>query len=281
MSAGILDLQSSNHDGAEPKTASYRRPRPYGVIALSAAVVLLGGYSVWGIQSSRKGLGDQQATIGQLSSRLLSLTQENLSLGSQLTETRSQLEDSTKRLTAADEQVASRARTLAAQSRSEAQRAAQQLDDKLGVQQKEFGALAGAVGGIRSEVDGNRAELDKAAQELLSHGNLIATNHDELLALKRLGFRDYFEFDLKSSKRFTRVGPLALRLNKTDRGHQRYTLTVVVDDKRVEKKDNGLLEPVQFYVPGTRGVLEVVAAEIHDGRVVGYISSPKETTPIS
>jgi hypothetical protein len=280
MNAGILDLQSPDKDGITAQPASAPR-RPYGLFALAAAVIALGSYSVWGVQSSRSSLGNQQTVIGQLSGKLAALKQENLHLGSQLAETRSQLEDSTKRLMAADELQSSRARTFATQGRAEAQRSAKQFEDKLGEQQKEVGALAGAVGGIQGDVAVNRAEIDTAVKELLRHGNLIATNHDELVALKRMGFRDYFEFDLRQSKTFTRVGPVALRLNKTDRGHGRYTLTVVVDDKRVEKKDNGLLEPVQFYVPGTRSMLEVVAAEIHDGRVVGYVSAPKETTPIS
>lgn len=282
MKTGILELQTSKPDGAvaEPAAAASGRRRPYGLVVLSAFGVVLGGYSIWGVQSSRSMLDVQQAVIGRLSSQLAALTTENGRLRTQLADTRGQLDESAKRLAATDE-LASRARSLAAQGRSEAQRSAKQLEGQLGEHQKEVGALAGTLDGIKGEIAMNREGLDGALGELLRHGSVIARTRDELEALKQMGLRDYFEFDLRQSKKFTRVGPLALRLNKTDRGHQRYTLSVVVDDKRVEKKDNALLEPVQFYLPGTRSTLEVVAAEIHDGRVVGYISSPKEPAPIS
>jgi hypothetical protein len=225
-------------------------------------------------------LSAQQAAIGRLGGEVQTLTSENAKLGTQLADARDRLEDSSKRLAATDE-TANRAHVLAAEGRGEARRAAKKLAGDIGDQQKEVGTLAGSIDGVKADVARARDGVDQALGELQGHGTLIARNRDELLALKRTGLRDYFEFDLRQSKTFTRVGPLALRLNKTDRGHQRYTVTVVVDDKRVEKKDNALLEPVQFYVPGTRGVLEVVAAEIHGGRVVGYVSSPKEPAPIS
>jgi chromosome segregation ATPase len=275
MKTGIFDLEEPEHSAAAPA------PRQRGaLIALSAVVVSLGGYTVWGVQTNRSQLGAQRALVGQLNLQLTSLTSQNGSLRTQLDETRTQLDESARKLVAADE-LAGSARALAQKGRSEAQRSAKLLEEKLGEHEKEVGTLNGSVDGIKGDLAANRAELDKAFGELLKHGSLIARNHDELETLKKMGFRDYFEFELRQAKSFTRVGPLALRLNKTDRGHQRYTFTVVVDDKKVEKKDNALLEPVQFYVPGTRSMLEVVAAEIHDGRVVGYVSSPKEAAPIS
>jgi hypothetical protein len=43
-----------------------------------------------------------------------------------------------------------------------------------------------------------------------------------------------------------------------------------------------IFEPVQFYMPGTRSVIELVAREVADGRILGYVSSPRETaTPLS
>jgi chromosome segregation ATPase len=199
-------------------------------------------------------------------------------LKTQLTETRTQLDTAREGLAAADAAV-ERARTLALQNRQEARRSAEQLEGAIDAQHAAVGLLGGSVDAVKGDVAANRQELDRALADLGQQNSLIARNRDELDALKRSGSRDVFEFDLRKSKTFTRVGPLAVRLNKTDDKHQRYTVTLVVNDRQVEKQDNGLLEPVQFYLPGTRGATELVAQEVRDGRIVGYVSGPKEITP--
>ena len=53
-------------------------------------------------------------------------------------------------------------------------------------------------------------------------------------------------------------------------------MTLLLNDKRIEKKDKTLLEPVQFYLQGTRHLLEIVIFEVDRNRIVGYLSVPKE-----
>jgi len=286
MTTGILEPRTEEQRPTAPEPSSLpsftppARERGRGFIALSAAVALLAVYSLWGVQSSRSTLSTQRSAIGNLTGKLAALSTDNASLKSLLDDTKSRLEAAERRLAAADES-ADRARALALQNRSEAQRAGQRLGGAIDEQRTQVGALTGTVDGVKADVGANRKDIDRALGNLGEQGGLIARNREELDVLKRVGSRDYLEFDLRKAKEFTHVGPLALRLNKTDGKHQRYTVTVVVDDKRVEKKDNALLEPVQFYIPGTRSVLELVAREIHDGRIVGYVSSPKEVTPRS
>jgi hypothetical protein len=73
---------------------------------------------------------------------------------------------------------------------------------------------------------------------------------------------------------------LSLRLNKTDYDRQKYTLTVLVDDKQIEKKDKTLLEPVQFYLPQSRSLREIVVYELGEDEVEGYVSLPKEVVAL-
>ena len=42
-----------------------------------------------------------------------------------------------------------------------------------------------------------------------------------------------------------------MALNKTDPKKSKYTMTVLADDKSIEKKDKTAGEPVQFYVKGS------------------------------
>ena len=284
MTTGITEPRTEGERPITPASLSppaVAPPAPrWGLIALSAVVALLGVYSVWGIQTSRSALGTQSAAISDLSGRLDSVATENTTLKSQLADTRGELDVTRKRHDEAD-QAAGRARALALRNREEAERSAKQLGGAIDEQQTKLGALGGTVDGVKTNVSANRTDIDRALGGLSDQNGLIARNREELDALKRLGDRDYLELDLRKSKEFTRVGPLSVRLNKTDQKRQRYTVILVVDDKQVEKKDNALFEPVQFYIPGTRSVMELVAQEIQDGRIVGYVSSPKETVPRS
>jgi outer membrane murein-binding lipoprotein Lpp len=212
-----------------------------------------------------------------LSGRLEALASENATLKRQVADARSQLDAARKALAAADE-AASQAGGLALRYRSEALGSAQQLESAIDEQETQVGALSGSVDGVKNDVSATRRDLDRARQPRPAErpDRAQPRTAGRVQAIGRS--RDYVEFDLRNSKAFTRVGPLSLRLNKTDERHQRYTVTVVVNDRLVEKKDNALLEPVQFYMPGSRGVTELVAQEVQDGRIKGYVSSAKETT---
>jgi hypothetical protein len=55
----------------------------------------------------------------------------------------------------------------------------------------------------------------------------------------------------------------------------RYTIDVLADDQRVEKKDKGANEPVQFYIAGARQPYELVINHVKNNQVVGYLATPK------
>jgi hypothetical protein len=105
---------------------------------------------------------------------------------------------------------------------------------------------------------------------------LIATNRNELEQLKARGERDYFEFNLTKTKQFQRIGNISLSVKKTDTKKQRYTISVVSDDRTIEKKDKTVNEPVQFYQAGFRQPSEIVVNQIYKDRIVGYFSVPKK-----
>jgi hypothetical protein len=50
---------------------------------------------------------------------------------------------------------------------------------------------------------------------------------------------------------------------------------VLADDKRVEKRDRTVNEPVQLYVSGYRQPVEIVVNQVNKDEVVGYVSVPK------
>jgi len=137
--------------------------------------------------------------------------------------------------------------------------------------------LNGDVTGVKSDLDVTKAKLDRSMGDMNVMSGLIARNHDDLEELKRRGDRNYFEFTLTKAKTPQRVGPVQISLNKTDPKKSKYTMTVLADDKAIEKKDKTAGEPVQFYVKGTTHMspYEIVVFDVNKNQITGYLSTPK------
>lgn len=143
--------------------------------------------------------------------------------------------------------------------------------------------IKGDVGTVRDEVASAKNEIDKTIQDLRRvtgdmgvMSGLIATNATELEALKKLGERDYVEFRLsKSSKEPQKVGNIQLALKKSDLKRSRFTVDVIADDRKIEKKDKNMNEPVQFYTSHARQPFEMVVNQIGKDSVSGYLAIPK------
>ncbi len=127
------------------------------------------------------------------------------------------------------------------------------------------------------------AELKKTINNLNSvkgdlgvQSGLIATNGNELAALRRLGERNYVEFKLGKTKTPQRVGDITLMLRKTDPKKNKYTVDVMADDKLTEKKDKNINEPVQFYTAKARQPYELVVNTVAKDQIAGYLATPKE-----
>src|SRR5262249_51828097 len=93
--------------------------------------------------------------------------------------------------------------------------------------------------------------------------------------LKHRGDRDYVEFTLYKGKDPTRVSTVSLQLKKVDPKKSQFTLYVMADDKKIEKKDRNALEPLQFYTGRDRNLFEIVINAVDKNAVSGYMSTPK------
>lgn len=137
--------------------------------------------------------------------------------------------------------------------------------------------LSGDVTGVKNDLDEAKGKLDRATGDMGVMSGLIARNHDDVEELKRRGDRNYFEFTIQRAKTPQHVGPVAIALNKTDAKKSKYTITVLADDKSIEKKDRTAGEPVQFYVKGTARMspYEIVVFDVNKNTITGYLSTPK------
>ncbi|MCS7023481.1 MAG: hypothetical protein NZV14_01675 [Bryobacteraceae bacterium] len=146
----------------------------------------------------------------------------------------------------------------------------------------QLSGVAAEVASVKKEVAGAKSDLERILSEMRSvrgdlgvQSGLIATNSRELAALKALGEREYVEFELPKTKLPQRIGEVSVLLKKADPKRNRYTIEVVSNDLKVEKKDRGLNEPVQFYRSRSHIPYEIVVNEIRKDLVVGYLAAPK------
>lgn len=128
----------------------------------------------------------------------------------------------------------------------------------------------------QSELQATIAELHRATGDMGVMSGLIATNAKELAALRELGDRNYVEFELARNGKAQRVGDIQLAVKKTDAKRSKFTMDVIADDRRIEKKDKTANEPVQFYVLSkARQPYELVVNEVSKDKVKGYLAVPK------
>lgn len=142
--------------------------------------------------------------------------------------------------------------------------------------------LESNLGTVKTEVTQTKTTLDSALNDLKSvrgdmgvQSGLIATNSKELAALRELGERNYFEFTINRKNTPTKVGNVTLNLKKVDVKRNKANFEIIADDKRVEKKDKTINEPVQFYTAGARMPYELVINEVGKDKIVGYLATPK------
>lgn len=135
-----------------------------------------------------------------------------------------------------------------------------------------FGSMSGDIAGNKKDLEATKDALTGAKGEL---SGAIARTHDELVALAHRTDRDYFEFNLQRRHDRKKIGSVMIELLRTNRKQNLYTIDLFFDDKRTQRKDQALDEPVYFYVQGAPTALELVVNKLDKDTVSGYISAPK------
>jgi len=216
------------------------------------------------------------------------LTAELDQANSRIADLKSKMEITTQRVGLTQSELA-RAKSRAETILKEQQASDQKLTAQLGQVQKEneekIGAVATEVGGAKKDIEATKTDLEatkgkleRSLGDMNVMSGLIAHNRDDLEDLKRRGDRNYYEFTIQKSKAPQRVGPVQVTLNRTDPKKAKYTVTVIADDKTIEKKDKTSGEPVQFYVKGSSRMApyEIVVFDVGKNQITGYLATPKE-----
>src|SRR5712664_1917755 len=270
--------ESYHYDGTTTGT-----PRWIAVVFIVLFLALAGlGYAGYSIQSRL----DSTLTKAQDQNRLLAaqLDQAN----SRLADLKGHIDVSEQKMHMTQAELAnarSRAESFRKDQLAEDQKLAEQLNTATKESNEKINAVASEVGGAKKDIEATRSDLEatkgrleRASGDMGVMSGLIAHNRDDLEELKRRGDRNYYEFKITKSKTAQKVGPVQVTLNKTDLKKSKYTVTVFVDDRSIEKKDKTAGEPVQFYVRGGSRMppYEFVVFEVGKNQITGYLSTPKD-----
>jgi hypothetical protein len=262
-------------------------PRTYSgallaVIAV-ALVAALGGL-IWSYTLSGK-LTSQQTELADAK-------QQNVKLAAQLRETDARLRVATdelgKSLGLTQKQLDTRAEEII--RREQANEAnAQRLETAQKQTAQQVSAVASDVSSVKTDVGGVKTDVAKTQTDLAttisqlqsikgdlsSTNSVIARNHDELVLLEHKGDRNYYEFTLNKGEKKP-VGTVSLELRKTDSKKNKFTLNIYADDKKFEKANRNVNEPLQFYSGKEPALYEIVVNTIGSkNQISGYLSAPK------
>jgi DNA repair exonuclease SbcCD ATPase subunit len=251
----------------------------FGLLFVGLAVLAYAGHSVQGRLEQELGKSEEQnkilsAQLEQSNTRLADLkgqmdvtTQKIGMTQAELAEARSRAESIRKQQTASDQKLSQE--ITAAQKASE---------EKIGAVATDVTGAKKDIEATKSDLEATKTKLDRATGDMGVMSGLIAKNHDDLDELRRKGDRNYYEFTLQKAKTPQRVGPVQMSLNKVDQKKSKYTVTVLADDKSIEKKDKTSGEPVQFYVKGSARLApyEIVVFDVGKNQITGYLATPKD-----
>ena len=260
---------------------------------LTAAVLLLAIVSIAGfglawrdqtlVQQMNQDSATQFKTVeqerGQDTQAISSLEQRLTKANEDATSMRSDMGVVTRRLRVTQSDL-TKARAEAAQIRVDGSKQLQEMDAAVKSElatkatSEQLNTVSGDVTVVKADLDTTKNDVRMARSEL---GTLIARNSQDIDVLRRLGERDYVEFTVQGKKKAQTVGPVVVELRSVDTKKNKFTVALVVDDLRTEKKDRLVNEPIFFYQNGAKSqATEFVVNSVGKDKIAGYVSIPKK-----
>lgn len=261
------------------------QPMSKVLIAVLVLLVILAGVNLYLALSQRSQFGKALATDAN---HLTVLTQRMDQSDDRYAQLKGEFDVTSQKLGMTQAELA-RARQLTSTIQKQQRAAVNQLNtaiaEKANAQDlnkfqtdanSKFGNMSGDIAGNKKDLEATKEALTGAKGEL---SGAIARTHDELVALAHRTDRDYFEFNLQRRHDRKKIGSIMIELLKTNRKQNLYTIDLFFDDKRTQRKDQALGEPVYFYVQGSQSALELVVNKLDKNQISGYVSAPKGLFP--
>ncbi|MGC8549390.1 MAG: hypothetical protein ACP5M4_06795 [Acidobacteriaceae bacterium] len=250
-----------------------KRPSKWLLLLLAAAFVAAVAGLVWSYSLAGR--------LTHAEAQLAATQQQNQQLAHALNETNAKLRITSQTLGQRLDLTHRRLQRRADDLLHRQQAAATRLEQQQTSTQAQVSSVTTDVGGVKtdlsqteSQLAGDEARMKKMQGDLGVQSGLIATNEQELQVLQHIGDRAYYPFTLQKGKKQA-VATVALQLRRVNVKRNTYSITVFSDDRKIEKKNRAIDEPVQFYTGPQHLLFELVVNKIRHNQVQGYIATPK------
>ncbi len=277
--------QYDGTSGPKPASTNSSKGLFVAVFVILALLVIGEIHSYSTMNALRDGLQAQQANLqkqieAQVEAREAAIQNSDAQTMDQL---RSQLDDMSSKMNSSQRKTLARARFLLSKLQKEQAQNAAQIQQELSqkADASQVGTLSQSFDATKTDLDTTKKTVGTLASDLgmarSNMGTLIATNHQQIEELRRLGQRDYYEFTLTRNQQKTVAG-VGLVLKKANVKHHMFSLNLIADDMTIPKKNRTIDEPLFFATRGSRTFYELVVNQVQSGEVTGYISTPKGAT---
>jgi chromosome segregation ATPase len=274
------------------------------VIAITAAIAAVFGLQTWSFVSARNTLEGRLAelqqevqTVREANSAAVMQIENNIDsdlqvLSEKMGVTTKELAEARRAASVLRQEQAKAEATLRTELQNNSQavvalreEASTRMTELAQVQNEavtRIGAVTGDVATVKTDLDSTRRDLATSRREMVdirdALGREIARNSTEVAELRRRGERDYHEFSIPKAKTLERLATgVQVQLKKADTKAQKYDITMLIDDSKIEKKGQPAREPIQFFVGRDRLRYELVVYSVDKDRIRGYISTPKDS----
>jgi|GEM_PF-1631489 len=140
--------------------------------------------------------------------------------------------------------------------------------------------FSGEVAGVRSDLSTARTSFQATLDKL---NKQVAGNHEDIERLQQMGQREYLPFLLNGKGSRITMGDVTIELRGTNPKKNVFSVMLYLDQKRLEKTNRALNEPIFFYTSNGSAARELVVNQIGQiGHVAGgYLSVPKAKTVVA
>ena len=274
--------QYDRTSGPKPASTNSSKGVFVAVFVILALLAIGEIHSYSSMNALRTGLQAQQTNLqnqieAQVEAKEAAIQNSDAQTMDQL---RAQLDDMSSKMNSSQRKTLARSRFLLTKLQKEQAQNAAQIQQELSqkADASQVGSLSQSFDATKTDLDTTKATVGTLASDLgmarSSMGTLIATNHQQIEELRRLGQRDYYEFSLTRNQEKTLAG-VGLVLKKANVKHHMFTLNLIADDMTIPKKNRTIDEPLFFATRGSRTFYELVVNQVQSGQVTGYISTPK------
>jgi len=265
---------------------------PWVLVFVVLGLLVLGEVYTFTKLGSISSVQAQQATLqkqiqdsrDQLATKLSSLEDAN---AQQLDALRSELDTTAMRMGSGGNALA-RAKKLVTQLQQQTQAQNDQLKQQLSQEiakkadTEQMNAVSQDVAATKTDLGSTKQNLDTLKNDLgmarSEMGTLIARNHEDIEALRKLGERNYYEFTLSKNQE-QKVAGVGLMLKKTNVKKHQFNLNLLTNDIEIAKNGRTVDEPIFFSTSGSKSFYELVVNKVDQNQVGGYMSTPKFAQP--